>query len=193
MSKRLAWHGMVVLAAVLAVPGSSVGFPAEPLDLVVKIDDHAGVPSSVMSKAKAEAEVIFGAAGVRIGWDANEESAGLRLLVVKLESVAGSRTSTVVGMAARHSRRAFVFYDRLLGVAGRQPIDTAVVLGRIMAHELGHLLLPPGPHARFGVMRGHIELAAGSPDRFSAAEARQLRSAVAAAPELTIASSRAGR
>jgi hypothetical protein len=32
--------------------------------------------------------------------------------------------------------------------------DPAAVLGHAMAHELGHLLLPYGSHARAGLMRG---------------------------------------
>jgi hypothetical protein len=87
-------------------------------------------------------------------------------------------------MAARPSRRAFVFYDRLLDAAASHPIDTAVVLGQVMAHELGHLLLPPGPHSRFGLMRGNFEFAAARPGRFSENEARSLRSAVRSGLEL---------
>ena len=211
MSRRLAWRVVLLMTAALAAPEASAGgqrhrFPCSPCspwpDLVVRIDDHAGVPPAVLSRAKAEVDVIFDAAGVRIKWEGQDESAEtgqpaamrLRLLVVKVESISGRSEHPIVGLAARPAGRAFVFFDRLLDVAANKPIDTGVVLGRIMAHELGHLLLPPGPHAQVGLMRSHIEMAAGSPDRFSAAEARQLRSAVmGGTAELTLSSSRGGR
>lgn len=201
MPGQLAWRVVFLAVAIVAGPRSAAGTPVDRLELVVRVDDHAGVPSAVMSRAKAEAEVIFGAAGVRIEWVRDETAETgrlaamrLQLLVVKVESTARRPVDPIVGLAARPAGRAFVFFDRLLDVAANRPIDTGVVLGRIMAHELGHLLLPPGPHARVGLMRSHIEVAAGSPDRFSAAEARQLRSAVlAGTPELTLSSSRATR
>ena len=201
MPGRLVWRVVFLAAAIVAGPRSSAGTPVDRLELVVRIDDHAGVPSAVMSRAQAEAEVIFDAAGVRIEWERRDAKAGsgrpagirLRLLVVKVESTAGRPEDPVVGLAARPAGRAFVFFDRLLDVAASKPIDTGVVLGRIMAHELGHLLLPPGPHAHVGLMRSHIEVAAASPDRFSAAEARQLRTAVlAGTPALTLSSSGGG-
>jgi hypothetical protein len=184
------WHVAMVVAAVLAVSGSSADAAAGRPDLIVRIDNYAGVPHGVLSKAKDAVEEIFGAAGVRMGWEGDEdgeEQGGLdqmrlTLLLVKVQSHAARSRSTVLGLAARPSRRAFVFYDRLLDAAAGRSVETSTVLGRVMAHELGHLLLPPGPHARFGLMRGDIELTETSPDRFSDTEVRHLRSAVIRRP-----------
>ncbi len=202
MPRRLAWRVVFLMTALLAVPGAAAGNSFDRVGLVVKIDDLVGVPPAVMSKAKAETEVIFGAAGVRIAWQTDDQNTRiwgpdtmrLTLLVVKFDAASRRSADPIVGLAARASRRAFVFFDRLLDVAANGPVDTGAVLGRVMAHELGHLLLPPGPHASAGLMRSHIGIAAASPDRFSAAEARQLRSALmGGTAELTLSSSRAAR
>ena len=187
---RRAWRMAMVVAAVLTVCGSSVDAAAGRPDLIVRIDNYVGVPPALLSKAKVTVEEIFEAAGVRIVWDAGgngevvhgSEAMRLTLLVVKVETDTRQTRNPVLGLAARPSRRALVFYERLLEAASHHPVDTAVLLGRVMAHELGHLLLPPGPHARFGLMRGDIGLAQTTPDRFSDIEARQLRSAVIRRP-----------
>jgi hypothetical protein len=75
-----------------------------------------------------------------------------------------------------------VFYDSLLDAAAGHPAEAAAILGWVMTHELGHLLLPPGPHAPFGLMRGDIDLAERGPGQFSETEAHQLRDAVLRRP-----------
>jgi hypothetical protein len=191
MSTRRAWRAAVVLAAGLAVPASSAGGTPEEIGLRVRIDNPAGVPPGALSRALSEVEEIFAAADVRIEWRTNNDGGTacgadriLTLHVVKVEPATGQRRYAVLGLAARPSRRAFVFYDRLLDAAASHPIDLAVVLGQVMAHELGHLLLPPGPHPPFGLMRGNLEFGAPRPRRFSETEARQLRSAVRSGREV---------
>jgi len=40
-------------------------------------------------------------------------------------------------------------------VAGRTGVDEATLLGRAVAHEIGHLLLGTSQHADAGLMRAH--------------------------------------
>ena len=61
---------------------------------------------------------------------------------------------------------ATVFVDRTRGLAGDLRIDHDALLGRTIAHELGHLLLATTAHAKVGLMReawSREELAVGSP------------------------------
>jgi hypothetical protein len=50
---------------------------------------------------------------------------------------------------------ATVFPDRVRGLARRAAVDYAPLLGRVMAHELGHLLLGVSTHSATGLMRGN--------------------------------------
>jgi hypothetical protein len=63
----------------------------------------------------------------------------------------------VVGYAAvtpgEAGRIAFVIYDRIRDIARRADADIAQVMGTVIAHELGHLLLPAGSHTDDGLMR----------------------------------------
>jgi hypothetical protein len=48
-----------------------------------------------------------------------------------------------------------VFYDRAMELHANWNVDLADILGNVMAHELGHLLLGSNSHASMGIMRAH--------------------------------------
>ncbi len=50
---------------------------------------------------------------------------------------------------------ATVYVSRVLRLAQTARIDPGVLLGRVVAHELGHLLLGKKTHSATGLMRGH--------------------------------------
>jgi hypothetical protein len=63
-----------------------------------------------------------------------------------------------IGMAATtptdNGRIAYVFYDRLQIDPLQSDDSNVAALAFVMAHEIGHLLLPYGSHSETGVMRG---------------------------------------
>ena len=63
----------------------------------------------------------------------------------------------VLGLAAVAAdgtgRIAYVIYDRVRNVAWQAAIRDDDLLGYVMAHEIGHLLLPAGSHDTQGLMR----------------------------------------
>jgi hypothetical protein len=67
-----------------------------------------------------------------------------------------------IGLAAHtqseRGRIAYVFYDRLRVVTLQRDASEVTALSLVMAHEIGHLLLPYGSHSDAGVMRGHWDL-----------------------------------
>ena len=80
---------------------------------------------------------------------------------------------------------ATIYLDRVKWLAGVSTAEVATVLGRAIAHELGHLLLGTPQHGRFGVMRAvwssqMVRNSRPAEWRFSAHEAKQMRSAVSA-------------
>ena len=82
---------------------------------------------------------------------------------------------------------ATIFHDRVLTVAQRADLDYGVLLGRAMAHEIGHLLLPARGHSPTGLMRGVWTDAELMQNRredwvFAPAERERLRAASIARP-----------
>jgi hypothetical protein len=55
--------------------------------------------------------------------------------------------------AGRGNGIATIYYDRVLRVARRAGLDAGDLLGRAMAHEIGHLLLRAPGHNHSGLMR----------------------------------------
>ena len=129
--------------------------------------DMAGIPSKIRSGAKRETIRIFERAGVDVVWvDAGP--------ACKTPSMHGRFTVVIIheppkewgkpkatGFAPTRTgayRRAYVFYDRVTAMANPSttnhvPETTSVILGHVVAHELGHLLLPGDAHSPNGIMR----------------------------------------
>jgi hypothetical protein len=77
------------------------------------------------------------------------------LVVRIIEKALPEATPRALGMATwfEGSSSAFVFYDRIIALrTGTRPL--AAILGRVLAHEIAHLLLPQENHSDVGLMRG---------------------------------------
>src|SRR5262249_45030765 len=78
---------------------------------------------------------------------------------------------------------AYAIYDRVRSVALEVPTNEGNLLGFVMAHEIGHLMLPRGSHSRAGLMKsdwdvrdlGRVDLAKL---QFSEQQAAQIRSTI---------------
>ena len=89
----------------------------------------------------------------------------------------------VVEPRARIGVLATVFLDRVQLVAGRAGVPPSALLGRTIAHEIGHLLLGTMGHSREGLMREvwtDDELVADKPDHwlFSAPDRKKMISGI---------------
>ena len=125
----------------------------------------------------AEAERIWQREGVRLQWPdvrARQAAAALRVLVIaRREALTGKTDRWPVGeLVPQTGRRALAIAsiagaERVLAEAGhrRLLLDSpevsdyrlGVVLGRAVAHEIGHYLLGTATHAEAGLMRATIE------------------------------------
>jgi hypothetical protein len=188
------WKG---LAAILALVGLATGpEAAERPEVVVHVDNRTQVPASDLVRARTVVEEIFTAAGVRITWQ--EE----RLLALPTGDVASlSRISGVphvylvlgnnadratdgangcaLGLAVRARSTGYAFYNRIVELSLLRQFDAPIVLGRVIAHEIGHLLLPPNSHSRYGIMRGDLDLGYRNPARLTEDHARAIRAGFA--------------
>jgi hypothetical protein len=72
----------------------------------------------------------------------------------------------------------WAFYNRIVSAAGRKPVDVNRVLARVIAHEVGHLILPVHGHGEFGIMRSALGLDHVGIYRFTNDQARQMRAAL---------------
>jgi hypothetical protein len=113
-----------------------------------------------------------------------------RVLVLAMMAgpVQNKFADTISGYAVLPSHLAAVYYDYLPHIPGgeRNKNDTALVLGCVIAHELGHLLLGAHGHSIAGIMQPYwgieqMQLALMSQLSFLPEEAR-LMHAYAVAP-----------
>jgi hypothetical protein len=170
----------VALAMFAASSGLAASEPA--LTVRVRVYNYAKVSSAILSDAEQEASRIFSAAGVDTLWadcsatgaqpqpmlasagqaaqaetDCDGPVAGATLVLRILpRSTPASRAfqDTMFGFA-EGQWMASVFYARveglILSVNGGER-EAPVILGDVIAHEIGHLLLGTNSHSPSGIM-----------------------------------------
>jgi hypothetical protein len=146
------------------------------LQVAVAVYNDADVPGTVLHRAESAAAAIFARAGVRVEWaDARvNEPIGTAHDLISGNGT-GDRLSCSYAMRIiRHSRnlsgdifglaflgpdgsgrQADVFYANIAEMSAAWSRNPADVLGHVMAHELGHLLLGASAHSPAGIMRLH--------------------------------------
>ncbi len=166
----------------------------------VWVIDSVRLEEKTLAAALNKAQVIFGDAGVRVLWtrcpaQANQaelnvcqpdDTSKLFLRIVRQPAIGfGSRHALGQAFSGEAgSQYATIFHDRVLAmVASRKPGSEALVLGHVIAHELGHLLLGTSAHSSFGLMAAgwsaaDLERAPAGLLEFSSAEAATIRAAV---------------
>ena len=148
------------------------------LGLTVRIYDYARVPDPTLFRAMDETRSVFQRTGIEVRLvrcrvaatdpilhPCHTEPTGpsviqVRILPEKMASMAklGKR---IFGFAMTATRPeygviAYVFYDSVQNLAATHDYrsdDAGVVLGCVLAHEVGHLLLGTGSHSDLGIMR----------------------------------------
>ena len=189
-----------LISALVLITGD--GAAAEsPATLTVRLYNTSGIPSDQLAAARDAAEGILRDTGITVtfrlcgaragGTDSCDESLKRSEVVVRIIGAPPFNATlhpdaygvTYIVKETNHGWLATVFSDRIRAASERVGVDPGVVLGRVMAHEIGHLLLGIDYHGTNGVMR------ADWPDdmlnhrtddwRFSMLEAEQMRRVVA--------------
>ncbi len=137
----------------------------------VLVHDYAGVAPNVLARAEAEASRVLATGGVDVQWinctDSSTDPEPCRrspdatALVVQILPAQASThgvEAEALGFAAPPDpnlpgKYAGVFFGRVASRA-KGELSTEILLGHVIAHELGHLLLGVGGHARSGIMAG---------------------------------------
>ena len=119
----------------------------------VFLQDDGRVPADVLEQAKHAATSVFALSNIDLQWigQGPYQPCSLTVRIVAKPTGARNRSRFVVGLApeTREARGilAFAFYDRIQLYSAELGLDASQMLGHVMAHELGHLLLPHGAHS----------------------------------------------
>jgi len=163
--------------------------------ITLRVYDYAQVKPATLAAAEREASRILAQAGVTTQWqdcptshDAKSEFKSCSAIgpddyIVSIlpNSMAdklgkGDKFGAADGGA---SHRAAIFYDRISQRAGGDTTAMDVLAGRVMAREIGSLLLGANASSRTGIMKARwtsddLNVLAGNEMYFTAQQARQM-------------------
>jgi hypothetical protein len=170
------------LAVVGAVAGGAVAVDASgrPLPAIATVVDvhliaSPALPPAARATLIAEAAAIWRHAGVQLRWEPAMPSdrradAALPVFVVPIDRAPNDDGHEWrVGRLTRDQRNRYVAIasiaaaERAIELVGagnepmrRRDLRLGLILGRAVAHEVGHFLLDSGSHSRRGLMRASI-------------------------------------
>jgi hypothetical protein len=154
----------VTLACAAAVLGCMSAARASQFQAVldVTLDLRGGVDGGELVFARNTAYQIYEAAGVRLDWhEPKEPTAPVNrptvVIITNDVRIGGAfADSEVLGAVIQPGVRAYVHYDRVFQFAYEHRKQPGVVLGAVIAHEIGHLLLGSA-HSATGIMSEEME------------------------------------
>jgi hypothetical protein len=151
----------------LALPAPAFGGEDEPV-ITAQVANYSQASPAVLAAAEREAGRILGLAGLRASWlecsvkpstaapqdlcrqELQATDIRMRILPAPVLDKTGD---SVFGFAI-HPILASLYYELALRRAKRDDaeFELPIILGCVMAHELGHLLLGPNSHSGLGIM-----------------------------------------
>jgi hypothetical protein len=177
---RRPWLSLCVLLAVmpLSAKNSADALRQQGLlpTVVLTLVNNAHVAADTLRAARSEVERIYDLAGIHLEWSqpgGSQQANTIHLTVVIVRNCVNRRTcenpqigGLALGSEGRGARWAYVFFDRIRDLAAKSTTGRffyneqreALVLGVVIAHEVGHLLLPLD-HAPSGLMTSEINIA----------------------------------
>lgn len=151
------------IAVVLLLATNVTSATAGPL--VVRVYDSVVSSTSTIVAAEAGAAAILKGAGVDVtSW--RDCSTGctdtvqpgeilVRILHAPAAAAGGVLGCALIDVRTGSGTLATIYGDRVRLVAERTGVDEATLLGRAVAHEIGHLLLGTSQHTDAGLMRAY--------------------------------------
>jgi hypothetical protein len=144
------------------------------LVLVVRTYNTSTMPARDVNIAKLVAANILHRAGIETTWIACPQESNSPIaartctdalqtdeVMVRILRAPGGKPEAAtdvlgdahIDVAAGTGALATLYVDRIAAMAGASSLDTGTLLGRVMAHEIGHLLLGTNAHQPEGIMR----------------------------------------
>lgn len=188
---------------------SNLRLPAADREIILHVSDYSGMQPASILEAQRATEASFRPAGIDVRWrgwpstipceaanlpcdapidDVNDVN---HFVVVVLPERMARKIATgplqygaaVVSQKGGFPTHAYVFADRVKDYAASEQAPWSGLLGVMIAHEVGHLLLGNNSHFPTGIMRGQwrtgeVKLALMGALTFTARQAEQMRSDV---------------
>jgi hypothetical protein len=162
----------LILFSGLFHPSTTIGAEIAWTDITVRIYDATELGQSDMRIALRVAATTLASAEVHVTWyecpastagsagrcDAPLGTRELAIRIVRSPARIDDLRTTALGDAFVDTRAgqgvlATLYADRVQRLADAAGTDAATLLGRALAHELGHLLVATNAHSTFGLMR----------------------------------------
>ena len=130
--------------------------------IVISVENPNGLAGPGLVRAQALATKIYQQAGITLRWTIEETTLADRTLTLVLTTSAAAPSdlaSDTMGVApspgdGTRGTMAYIFIDKVTAFAASHRLAAKDVLACALAHEIGHLLLPPNAHRPDGIMRG---------------------------------------
>ena len=166
----MAWKAVGALAAILSV-APTIGMAQT---VTIRTYNNYGVSAEDLAAARPHVEAVFKDAGVDVSWvdcwyrDKEVAESAARCheplkaneVILRLQATTPlpGRRYVSMGFALVNISQgvpflATVFADLVRSIARDAHLDYRLLLGRAIAHEIGHLLLDTNRHASNGLMR----------------------------------------
>ena len=152
---------MCCLAGVGFVPPCAAGQrDANPI-VVIELKNPSALATPWLDRARVLVARIYEGAGVSLRWTIDDASGADKTLTIVLTTSSAlprGLGSDAMGVApspgdGTRGTTAYVLLDKVSSFAATHRLAVAPVLACALAHEIGHLLLPPNAHRADGVMR----------------------------------------
>lgn len=154
---------LVALALLCTAAGVAHTQSANGPKLTVCVYGFGEISPWIVRGGEAEASRVLRPTNIQINWIQDRLHPDMAaclpgkssyLVVRILPRALPQAGATALGMTASTdgAGAAFVFYDRLIALRTHTRLLTTM-LGRVMAHEITHVLLPDQPHSKVGLMR----------------------------------------
>ena len=163
---------LILLPVVLSCPAPGL---ESKLNITVHTFDYSGASPAAMEQAQSAAEMPFLQAGIQIRW-LNCPVPGLHSVAVPGCESRTDATHFVLVVLPEHMARkmahgprqfglavlnneggfpnqAYVFIQRAVHLGKVEMVPWTIILGHLIAHEIGHLLLVTNSHFPQGIMR----------------------------------------
>jgi hypothetical protein len=151
------------------LPSRAIGGPVTRPSVIIRIYDSVGLASDRLTTARHAVSAVLKPAGIDITWrdcrraGTNGSSCNGALepteVIIRVVNAASTTQAddrlgySSVDVQHHYDCLATVFADRIEAMAGRTQSDQATLLGHVMAHEIGHLLMGTSTHSPIGLMR----------------------------------------
>jgi hypothetical protein len=176
VTKSILFVSVVSLLIAAAHPAPAEQPSPAPV-LTARLYNFGGIPATTLERATKVADRVYAKAGIETKWmkchtgtgeqlrnPACQETPGPNVLRVRLLSKSMTArvkvNRHVFGFAAPSKTGGFgvianIFRHRVVQLARDRQHSEELILGHVLAHEIGHLLLGGGGHSKRGIMRLH--------------------------------------